>query len=91
MHEVEAVTDDDEGKLIWELRFLEEVLDLLRVVVVALSTDPLNFTNLASASSGLDVLEVHLGILAEVNDGAKVIVETCRKVSTLAIHSSHIC
>jgi hypothetical protein len=32
MNEVEPVTDNDKRKLIGELRFLEEVLDFLRVV-----------------------------------------------------------
>jgi len=74
MHKVEAVADDDEGKLIRELRFLKEVLDLLRVVEITLSADSLNLTNLASAGSCLNVLEVHLGILTEVDDRTKVIV-----------------
>jgi hypothetical protein len=68
VHEVEAVIDDDKGKLIRELRPFQEVL-----VVVALSVDSLYLTNLTRASSSLDVLEVHFGILTDINDGARVV------------------
>lgn len=74
--EVEAVADDDEGKLIGEFGLLEEVLDFLRVVMVALSADALDLPDLPSASGSLNVLEVHLGILADVHNRSKVVVET---------------
>jgi hypothetical protein len=54
--------------LIRELRPFQEVL-----VVVALSVDSLYLTNLTRASSSLDVLEVHFGILTDINDGARVV------------------
>ncbi len=47
---------------------LEEVLDSLRVVTVALSANPLNLLDLTSLTSGLDVLEVNIGILTKVHD-----------------------
>jgi hypothetical protein len=64
MNEIKTVTDDDKGQLIGEFSLFEEVLDLLRVIMVALATDPFDFTNLASASSSLYVLEVDLGVFA---------------------------
>jgi phosphoribosyl-ATP pyrophosphohydrolase len=68
VNEVEAVTNDDEGQLIGERGLLEEVLDLLPVVVIAFSADPFNFADLASASGGLDVLEMNLRIFIEINN-----------------------
>jgi hypothetical protein len=62
--------------LILELRLLQEVLDFLRIVVVALPTDPLNFADLASPSGSLDVLEMNLGIFAKVDDGPEIVVKT---------------
>lgn len=74
MHEVEAIAHDDERELIREFGFLEEILDFLRVVEVTLATDTLNFTDPTSPGGGLDILEVHLGILAQVDHQAKVII-----------------
>ena len=51
--------------------YLEEVLDALGVVAVALATDPLHLLDLARLSGRLDVLEVDLWVLAEVHDGAQ--------------------
>ena len=47
---------------------LEEVLDTLRVIAAALTTDPLHLLHLSGLARRLDVLEVHLGVLAEVHD-----------------------
>jgi hypothetical protein len=77
VNHVETVTNDDEGQLVRHLGFLEEILDLLRIVVVALAADPFNLSNLASPGGGLNVLEVYLGIFAEVNDGTQIVVQTC--------------
>lgn len=77
MDVVEAVADDDEGELVGKLGLLEEVLDLLGVVEVALADDALDLPDLAGARRGLDVLEVHLGVLADVDDRAEVVVESC--------------
>lgn len=79
MDVVETVANDDEGELIGELGFLEEVLDLLGVVEVALADDTFDLTNLAGPGGGLDVLEVDFRVFAEVDDGTEVVVETCRK------------
>ena len=73
---IEAVADDDERELVCEFRLLEEVLDLLGIVVVRLATDTLDFADLASTCRCLDVLEVHFRVLTEVNNGAKVIVQS---------------
>jgi hypothetical protein len=66
VNEVEVIANNDEGQLIKELGLLEEVLDLLRVIAIAFSADPFNFTDLASASGGLDVLEMNLRIFTEI-------------------------
>jgi hypothetical protein len=79
MNEVEPVADNNERKLVRELRLLEEVLNFLGIVKIALSANALNFPNLTSASCGLDILKVDFLVLAEVDDGAKVVVETCFK------------
>ena len=79
MNKVETIADDDKGKLILKFCLLQEILDLLRVIVIALSTDTLDFTNLASPSGSLDVFEVDFGIFAEVNNRSEVVVETLHK------------
>ena len=76
MHGFEPVANRDERKLVGELGFLEEVLDLFEVVEVAVTTDSLNFTDLSSPSGSLDVLEVNLRILVEADDGAEVVIQT---------------
>jgi len=40
-----------------------------------------NFLDLTSASCGLDILKVDFLVLVEIDDGAKVEVETCFNVS----------
>ena len=76
MNEVEPLTDNDERKLIRELRFLEEVLDFLGVIEVTLPAEALDFSNLTSSSCSLDIFEMDLWILAQVDDGTQVVVET---------------
>lgn len=73
---VEAVADDDEGELIGELGFLEKVFDLLGVVKVALAYDAFDLADLTRPRRRLNVLEVDLRVLAKVDDGAEVVVET---------------
>ena len=80
VHEVEAVADDDERELVLELGFFEEVLDFLRVVEIALATDTLNRPDLTSTRGSLNVLKVDFGILAQVNDRAKIIVQPCNEI-----------
>ena len=72
--EVEAITDDDERKLICGFGFLEEILDFFWIVEVTLMADTLDFVDLTSPGGSLDILEMHLGILAQVDHRAKVIV-----------------
>jgi hypothetical protein len=74
MHKVEAVTDNDKGKLIHpELCLLQEVLDLVVDVVVALC----RFTGPCEFDQCGHILKLHLGVLTERNDEARVVVETC--------------
>lgn len=54
MHKVEAVTHDDEGQLVLQLGFLQEVLHALRVVAVGLAADALHLLDLASLASRLE-------------------------------------
>lgn len=56
--------------------YLEEVLDALRVVAVALSADPLHLFDLARLAGSLDVFEVDLRVLAEVHDRAQEVKQT---------------
>ena len=56
--------------------YLEEVLDALWVIAVALPTDPLHLFDLARLAGRLDVLEVHLWVLTEVDNGAQEVEET---------------
>ncbi len=74
VNKVETIANNDKGKLVAELGLLEEILDLLGVVIVALATDTLDLPDLTSSGSGLNVLEVNLRISAEIDDGTEVIV-----------------
>ena len=57
--------------------YLEEVLDSLWVVAVALPTDPLYFLDLARLAGRLDVLEVDVWVLAEVDHSPQEEVQAC--------------
>lgn len=76
MDEIETVANNDQRQLVGQFCLLEKVLDFLRVVVVAFPANPLNFPNLASTRSSLNVLEMDFGILAEVYHRAEIVVET---------------
>ena len=76
MDKVETVANNDKRKLLGELGLLEEVLDLLRVVVVAVTADTLNLVKLTHLGGSLNVLEVNIGVLRQVDNAAKVIEET---------------
>lgn len=56
--------------------YLEEVLDTLRIVAVALSADPFHLFDLARLAGSLDVFEVNFGILTEVYNRAQEIEQT---------------
>lgn len=62
----------------WSPLTFEEVLDLLRVVNVALPADSLNLSDLTRPRSGDDVLVVNLRVLAEVDDRPEVVVESLK-------------
>lgn len=51
--------------------YLEEVLDTLRVVAVALSTDSLHLFDLTRLAGGLDVFKVNFRLLTEVHNRAQ--------------------
>jgi len=59
---------------------LEEVLDTFWTVAAAFTTDPFHFLHLSRLARRLDVLEVHFGVLAEVDDGTKEVEQTCTYV-----------
>lgn len=83
MHEAESVADDNERKLIWQLRLFEEVLDLLRVVVVALPADPLDLADLSCPSSSLNILELDFRIGRHVDNRTEIVVETFESLERL--------
>ena len=56
---------------------LEEVLDALGVVAAALTTDAFHLLDLSRLAGRLDVLEVYVWVLAEVDDGAEEVEQTC--------------
>lgn len=76
MHKVEPIADNDEGELVLEFCLLEEILDFLRVIIVALSANTFDLSDLIGACGSLDVLEVDFRVLAKVDDRSKVVVET---------------
>jgi hypothetical protein len=76
MDKVETIANNNERELVGQLGLLQEVLNLLRIVVVALSADTFNFSDLTGSRCSLDVLEVNLRVSAEVDDGSQVVVET---------------
>ena len=62
--------------------YLEEVLDTLWVVAVALAADALHLLDLARLARRLDVLEVHVLLLAEVHDRAQEVEQACTQHNT---------
>ena len=64
---------------------LEEVLDALRVVAVALATDALHLFDLPGFARRLDVLEVNLRILREVDDRSEEVEQTCQLKGDMAL------
>jgi len=75
MDEIETVANNDQRKLVGQFSFLEEILDFFGVVVVAFPANTFHLPNLASACSGLDVLEVDFRILADVHHRPEIVVE----------------
>lgn len=58
---------------------LEEVLDALWVITVALSADSLHLFDLTRLASSLNVFEVDFWVLAEVYDGSQKVKQSYRK------------
>lgn len=57
--------------------YLQEILDTLRIVAVALSANPLHLLDLARLAGSLDVFKVNFGVLTEVHNGAQEVEQTC--------------
>lgn len=68
MNKVKSVTDNNQGQLISQFGLLQEVLDTLWVIAVALTTNSLHFLDLSRFTGSLDVLEMYIWILTEVNN-----------------------
>lgn len=68
MNKVKSVTDNNQGQLIGQFGLLQEVLDTLWVIAVALTTNSLHFLDLSCFTGSLDVLEMYIWILTEVNN-----------------------
>lgn len=86
MHEVESIANDDQWELVGQLGLLKEILDLLWVVKVTFTTDSLDLSNLASTASGLNVLEMHLGVLTEIDDRSEIVIKTWGDAQCLPQH-----
>ena len=76
VNKVETIANDNERKLVRQFRLLEEILDLLGIVVVALPTDAFDFRELATATGCLNVFEVDILILAEIDNAAEVVIQS---------------
>lgn len=68
MNKVKSVTDNNQGQLIGQFGLLQEVLDTLWVIAVALTTNSLHFLDLSRFTGSLDVLKMYIWILTEVNN-----------------------
>lgn len=71
MNKVKSVTDNNQGQLIGQFGLLQEVLDTLWVIAVALTTNSLHFLDLSRFTGSLDVLKMYIWILTEVNNRSK--------------------
>eukprot|EP00116_Pleurobrachia_bachei_P010630 sb/3470892/ len=76
MDKVKPITDNNQGQLISQLGLLQEVLNSLRIITAALSTDPFHFLDLTRLAGCLDVPKVHLSLLAKVHDAPQEVEET---------------
>ena len=59
--------------------YLEEVLDPFGIIAVAFPANTLDLFDLARLAGGLDVLEMHVAVLAEVHDASKEVEQTCEQ------------
>mmetsp|Transcript_9515 Transcript_9515/g.21823 ORF Transcript_9515/g.21823 Transcript_9515/m.21823 type:complete len:509 (-) Transcript_9515:2161-3687(-) len=82
-----AIAHVDERPRVGQLERLQEVLGLLRRVVLGLASDALDLLevvlHLADLAGRRDVLVVHVGVLAEVDDGTKEVVQTLHALGLL--------
>jgi len=60
---------------------LQEVFNAFSVVAIRFATDAFNFFDLACFASSLDVLEVHLWILAKVDDWSQKVEQTFKTLN----------
>ena len=63
MNKVVSIAHNNQRQLIGQLGLLQEVLDALRGITVALPADTLHLLYLSSLAGSLDILEMDLGIL----------------------------
>ena len=66
MNKVISVAHNNQRQLIGQLGLLQEVLDPLRGIAVALPADTLHLLDLAGLAGSLDILEMNLGILEKI-------------------------
>ena len=76
VNEIETIADMDQRAGIGKLGILQILLDLLGDVNVRIAADTLGLLELAKLARRLDVLEMHMGVLREVDDGTEVVVQT---------------
>mmetsp|Transcript_33252 Transcript_33252/g.72653 ORF Transcript_33252/g.72653 Transcript_33252/m.72653 type:complete len:378 (-) Transcript_33252:457-1590(-) len=67
------IADVDQRPGIGQLGLLQEILDLHRVIHSGLAANPLHLLDVAQPSSSLNVLEVHISIIAGRQDGSQEI------------------
>ena len=83
MHEIKSITNNDQGQLIGEFGFLQEILNSFWIIAIALSTDAFHFFDLSSLAGGLYVFKMHFLVLTKVHDRAEEIEETLVGLETL--------
>ena len=66
-------------------KYLEEIFHTLGIITVALSADPLHFFDLSSLTGSLDVLEMHIRVLAEVYNAAQEVEQACKKAKEFTL------
>ena len=63
VNKVVSIAHNNQRQLIGQLGLLQEVLDALRGITVALPADTLHLLNLSGLAGSLDILKMDLGIL----------------------------
>ena len=75
MNKIKPIANDNKGQLVQKFGLLKKVLNLLRIVVIALLADLFNLTDLTSMCSSLNVFEMHFRIFTKVDDRSKIVVK----------------